>query len=356
MALVAPAPSTWLPLSLVPRATIDALGILAAAVALFWLARAEVSAGGVRFLVRSVAWMGLVAGLVAVFGTLFIHNYKVYGFWDPLNHPAEPVGTMVSRNHFAAWIILALALTTGYLVAHARVHWRSRRARLGHRILSDARAWWLMIAAAVMLGGLFTTQSRGGVIGCAVALAFALILAWQRMGSRGRIGLLAYVVALVLGAAQWARPEVVLGKFSHADSWGGRPGIWRLSYALFTRYWATGTGLGAFDVVMPFYQPAPRLDFINHAHNQYLHFLVEGGVLMAVPMVIAAVAFGIIARRRLRHDHGPLWHVQLGAVAGLLGLAAQSVWETPLLTPAVFFLLAVTAGVAAGSAHSDEAT
>jgi hypothetical protein len=69
-------------------------------------------------------------------------------------------------------------------------------------------------------------------------------------------------------------------------------------------------------------------------------------MLMAVPLVMATGAFLLLAGQRLRHDRSPLAHLRGGAVAGLIGFAVQSIWETPLLTPAVMFLVAVTAGIA----------
>ena len=39
-------------------------------------------------------------------------------------------------------------------------------------------------------------------------------------------------------------------------------------------------------------------------------------------------------------------HIREAALAGIFGLAVQSMWETPLVTPAVLILLAAAAGIA----------
>ena len=96
---------------------------------------------------------------------------------------------------------------------------------------------------------------------------------------------------------------------------------------------------------MPAYQTGSFATLLNHAHNQYLHLLAEGGVLLAVPLVLAALSFALLAWRRLHEDQTASIHVRQGALAGLIGLAVLSVFEVALLTPAVMFLAAVNAGI-----------
>jgi len=106
-----------------------------------------------------------------------------------------------------------------------------------------------------------------------------------------------------------------------------------------------GIGLGAFDVVMPVYQTAAHTILINHAHNQYLHVVAEGGLLVSIPLAVALVAFVVIARRRLRADTTAMVHVRAGAMAGLVGLAVLGLFDVPSLTPAVVLLAAVNAAI-----------
>ena len=66
-------------------------------------------------------------------------------------------------------------------------------------------------------------------------------------------------------------------------------------------------------------------------------------MLIALPLFIAG--FRLFARRHQR-DRGPLVHLREGALAGIIGLMVQSVWETPLVTPAILWLLAAAAALA----------
>lgn len=334
-------------LSLAPGAWLWGIGTLAGALLCFWATRQIAQNRGARFIPRMVAWMGLASALLVVVEPAMFPDGKMYGFWQPVSPMAHPAGPIVSRNHYAAWLLLALPLTAGYLGAHVRTHWGGRRRRV--QLLADARATWLASAAVLMTVAMFVTQSRAGILGLGAAVACGLGLGWRHSGAAGRIAMVLFVALLVSGVFAWARPDKVLTRFDHAiatEGWGGREEIWRESAAIGRRYWRTGIGLGTFDVVMPAYQTVPLTALINHAHNQYLHTFVEGGVLVTLPVSAVMVTFMLAAGRRLREDHTPMIHVRQGALAGIAGLAVQSIWETPLLTPAVLFLLAAAAGLA----------
>jgi putative inorganic carbon (hco3(-)) transporter len=111
-------------------------------------------------------------------------------------------------------------------------------------------------------------------------------------------------------------------------------------------FWLTGVGAGAYQRGMIVYQQSPRVVYFNHAHNEYVQVLAEGGVLLAIPALVIAVAGAWRIRRRLRADRTPIYWVRAGAVSGLIAVAVQSIWETGLRVPANGMLFAVLAAIA----------
>src|SRR5690606_24865693 len=97
----------------------------------------------------------------------------------------------------------------------------------------------------------------------------------------------------------------------------------------------TGTGLGGYKHAMLVYQTGDREAIYAQAHNDYLQVLAEGGAMVAIPAagVVLIVVAGI--RRRLRgvDDDVMTFWMRRGAVAGLVGVAAQSVVEFSLQMP-----------------------
>ena len=109
----------------------------------------------------------------------------------------------------------------------------------------------------------------------------------------------------------------------------------------------TGIGAGAYPRGMLVYQHEARGHFyFNHAHNEYLQFAAEGGVLLGVPIAVALIAGAYEIGRRLRGDDTPIVWLRIGAASGMLAVAVQSVWDTGLRMPANAVLFALIAAVA----------
>jgi O-antigen ligase len=348
------------PISLAPSASLEAMLNLTAAALFYWTIRETSGHTGARILARSLAVMGAIAVLIAVLQPALFPNGKVYGFWSPIYVEARPVGPIISRNHFASWMVLAAPITVGYLLTHARTYWiGATRTRIGVRILTDTRALWVAGCAVLMVTGVMFSQSRAGLTGLAAAAMVGMVGSGRHLGSRGRAGLLA--ASLMLGAAAWLVANPSSGvmqriQTTQNDDWGGRPAIWQATIAMARQYPVTGVGLGAYEGAMPAYQQKPVTILLNHAHSQYLQWWSEGGMigtLIAVVLFIAGVR--LFARRHAR-DRGPLVHLREGALAGMVGLAVQSVWETPLVTPAILWLLAATAALATERPPSHDAS
>lgn len=340
-------PSAWAPLSLVPSLWMFGLGVLLLAISTFWWAREALTSRGMRQLARVVALLGIVSAVLALGQATLFPDGRIYGFWRPIATSAHPMGPIVSRSHFAAWIVVAISITIGYLVAHGRTHWANRRTRLSVIILSDSRALWLLLAVALMVASLLISQSRAGIMGMAVAAVVLLALQRRRRVGVSLIGVGLALAGLAAMVSLWATPAGMVARFERAYSGsdGGRPTIWQTVVPVAQQFPLTGIGLGTFEAVMPAYQPPPRSILINHAHNQYLHMAIEGGVLVALPCALALLAFLRLAWRRATRDDSAMTDLRHGAAAGLAGLATIGLFDVPTLTPAVVTLGAVAAAM-----------
>jgi O-antigen ligase len=288
-------PAAWRPLSLAPGASREALVVLTAAALYYWTVRDSLGNSGARFFARWVALTGSVCVVLAAVSPALFPNGLIYGFWHPLDIHAKPVGPIVSRNHFASWMLIAAPIVGGYLAARAKSHWLASTVKESSvRALKDSRAFVIVGAIALISGGVLISQSRAGLIGFASATFFALVGGWRQFGRRGRLGLVSLVAGLLLGALLISNPAGVVNRLGETtdDGWGGRPMIWRASRALFARFPITGVGYGAYEGAMPLYQPEPRGMLMNHAHNEYLQVAAEGGIpgfLLFVTAIVALV-------------------------------------------------------------------
>ncbi len=342
-----------LPLSIAPQATREALKVAVALVLIFFGARGTFATGGVRSVCRVIAWTGLLMSLLALAQHATSPDL-IYWSWRPMDPGSRPFGPFVNRNHFAGWLLLASAVTGGYLVAHVRSHVDLHRASLRQVILAIGRGHGPELAAAfaVMVATIGATLSRSGLLGLAFGILVAWVVGQGRLGApeRRRIAAGALLVAVVAVAV--ADQERWLDRLEESMvATSGRRAIWRATLPVIRDFHWTGTGAGTYAAAMLVYEPMPRDVFFNQAHNHYLHLAAEGGVLLGGPLVLALVAAGLASRRRLRDDASEMYWIRLGALAGLSGIAVQSVWETSLRMPANAVAAAVLLAILVHAPH-----
>jgi O-antigen ligase len=340
--------------SIRPADTVQALIVLAMALAVFWMARETFRTGGVRTSVRAIAIAGFVVSLVALAQSATARGL-IYWRWRPTYEGPEPFGPFVNRNHFATWAVLAIPVCLGYLAArsYGRDHRdapRPLRTRIAHAI--DARSMWLMASIVALTAALAMTLSRSGIAALGASLAAAWWLTRGRGGRTGRRAAVAAAIAAAGAIAFWNAPALA-GRFARtAVGYADRLIIWRETLPIVRDFWATGTGLGTFESAMAFYQQADRSVFFNQAHSEYLQLAAEGGVLLVAAAAGAMAAFVRLAVRRLREDLTGVFWIRAGAAAALAAAALQSVWENGLRIPANALLAAILAAIVVHEPHN----
>lgn len=344
--------ATGLPISILPRATLAALGIFAAAVLLFWTCRKICEIGGTGRIVRSIALIGLIASVAAIVQR--VENRELlYGYWRPLDPGARPYGPFVNRNHFATWAIMACPLIFGYLLARAPAARASQR--ISQRIVSAAKQLgsirvWLAAAVCLMTLAVLISASRSGVIGLMCAFAMSAWLSSKRQLPQTRRWTILQAVLLVLVVVSFANFDSLLSRFDETLATSardrGRTAIWRDTTRLINEFRWTGTGAGTFGAAIVPYQTTEPGYTIGQAHNQYLQIAAEGGFMISAPAVLALTFFLILFRRRLAEADESDYLIRVGAGAGMAGVVLQSLWETGLRMPANAMLFAVLAAIA----------
>jgi hypothetical protein len=338
-----------LPLSTDLASSFRALSVAAGALLVFVLARRVFLGGGVRIAARGIATIGLVLAAECLAQDATAHGL-IYWRWYP-GDGAPPFGPFLNRNHFATWVVIAMPLCLGYLVAHTSVH--HRRETLGttwqKRLIGalDARALWLAASICLMLVGLVACLSRSGLIGLVSALLLGAYLRGRRAGpGAGTWGVGAVVVALGAAAFRGNFGQIYERFGAAGAAAADRMNIWRATAEVAGDFWLTGTGAGTLPTVMLVYQRTPSLFRINSAHNHYLQVAAEGGLLIGIPVVVALALFVRASRDALVRDDSGMYFLRAGALSGLFGVAVQSIWEVGLTTPANAVLAALAAAIA----------
>jgi O-antigen ligase len=343
------------PVSLDPASTAWALAFGVALLLIFWSARAIFARGGsLRLVCRWTGWFGLALAAV-MFVQRAVTPGLIYGFWRPITRTPRPapLGPFVNRNDIATWLMMACPLVFGYAIM--RLDSRSH----GHgapdiESLADARTLWLGMSVCLMMAALLASLSRSGLFGGAAAVLVFTALARRRFSERKLGWVLVATVGLTVIAMTYANLSALMERIDNTlpSNLGGRLAVWRETWPMARDFPLTGIGVGAFERGMTVYQQSTRLIFFNHAHDEYLQLLVEGGLLLAVPAGLAILAGWWGVRQRINADRTPVFWIRVGAASGLAAVAAQSVWDTGLRMPASAVLFAVAAAAALHEAET----
>jgi len=124
--------------------------------------------------------------------------------------------------------------------------------------------------------------------------------------------------------------------------------VWRDAWDVIQAFPLSGTGLNTFGDSMLFYQERNAGFHMAQAHNDYVQLAAEGGLLVVVPAVVAAVllARAIAANLRAARPESRGFWIRAGAAIGLAAIAIQEVAEFSLQIPVNALLFATLVSVA----------
>ena len=216
--------------------------------------------------------------------------------------------------------------------------------------------------AAVMVGTIFLSGSRGGMLAIfAEVMILAVLLIKQKRGLRTAVGIGVFLVIVVsllvwVGGGELSRRIGTVGTY-HSDISGDvRTYINRDGFRMFLKRPVLGWGLGAFPVVYPQFRTFYTNFFVNEAHNDYLQLLVEMGLLGFLTMVWFLVTLYARAVKKLGNWSSDIsGAVALAGLLGLSGILVHSAVDFNLHIPANAALFYVLCTIAAAPAFAQPA-
>jgi O-antigen ligase len=345
------------PVSLHPEATRRWLAFATGVVA---LALAAAPALRHRHLLLRAS-IAVVAGAVLVsvygFAARVAFGDRLFGTWTVPT--VAPFGPFVSKNHFAGYVELAALLAVGLATGLAD---EARHGKGWLDWIESRRAKWVVLAwgaAAVLVLAVPVSLSRGGVVSLAVGLSFFVLLrAWSRnrkgLSVRGLAVLLAGLAAgagaLVAVLPAESRDRVLtLAGITTDQSGAYRLALWGDTLRLAAASPAVGSGFGAYEDAIPRFKTTAGDFRVQHAENDHLEFLAEGGLLgtlLGGAAVLIVFLRGLLSLREGGHRLAQA--LLAGSLAGLAALYVHSAFDFNLRIPsnALMATLLVALGIA----------
>lgn len=307
----------------------------------------------VLILIDSAIRLRRLAFFITVFGAIYaffailqsvLSPTAIYGL---LERPL-PFGSFVSRNNYAGWMEMAIAIPLGMLFSGS--------------IAQDKRL--IFLTAVVLMGvSVVLSGSRGGLIALVLQIGFLVFITYSRRdrGSRFlKLGLGAgLLVAIVLGTA-FVGGENALTRIhdgqTTAEGVVTRPQIWKVTLKMTAANMPFGVGLGAYGVAYTKYDEASGFERVEQAHNDYLQVVSDGGIVGAILGLAFLFLVLKLGWKGVRISDPERRGIAVGCFAGIVGILIHSLFDFVLHTTAISLLFLTLIGmlVAAGSNFSGD--
>jgi len=249
-------------------------------------------------------------------------------------------GPYVNHNHYAG--LMELLVPIPLVLSLTRLAGEKERLAAG-------------VAAAIMVGTIFLSGSRGGMLAIFVELVvFVVVLLRQKKKIRIAVSAVAFAVVLVtlltwLGGKELTSRVSSISTETRTEISGGmRLSIDRDAFRMFRNKPVLGWGLGAFPVVYPQFRSFYTNFFVNEAHNDYLQLLCEMGLLGFGTTVWFLIVLYRQALGKIRNWMSEVsGAVTLACTLGFTGILVHSLFDFNLQIPANAALFYVLCTIAA---------
>lgn len=326
----------WRPISVSPAGTVNALGALIIPVTVLFLA---------ANLDSEQHWKVLLTLLCLVFAGSFLALLQFSGanYDNPLiNYRTGVVaGNFSNRNHFALFAAIGclLAPIWGY---------RSNHVGRIRSLLPIAVVPFLVMV-------ILATGSRAGIVLGLIGTAGGFFIVrrnvveklramprWLSIGMvAGTLFALALAVFLSVIYGRAYSVDRILGVQEIADL---RTRALPYVMEAVRTYFPVGAGFGTFDPVYRIVEPDELLQvaYFNHAHNDFLEILLDGGLFAAIVLALALAWWLRASIAAWRRGEGDGSLPQAASIIILMVLLA-SVIDYPARTPMIMAVLTLAA-------------
>jgi O-antigen ligase len=307
-----------------------------------------------RYQIMRILWVLMGMGIFqALYGMFEIYNKNPrILFYKKIYNLDSVTGTFVNRNHFSGYLEMIVPLAIGLIIARIdpfalkSLSWREKFLRLSEKGLSLNIL--ISIGVVLMAVAIIFSQSRSGIF----VLVFMFILffgltaiyydiySFQLKRIKKFLAVSFFVVILI---------SLYVGINSALDRFAldqilqeSRPTYWAKTIDIFSSSPLFGTGLGTFGAIYPPMGSETGPMTLVHAHNDYLEYLSELGLvgfsLLFGGIFFMAIQSFLVWRKR---KHFEVRGLALGGLIAIICILVHSLTDFNLHIPANMVLFSV---------------
>jgi len=275
--------------------------------------------------IRIISLFGFFLGLFSIIQHA-TWNGRIYWFRE-LTQGGTPFGPFVNRNHFAGLMGMIVPLSLGLTF--------SERNR-------EKKALQIFISVIMSLA-LFLSLSRGGIISFFGGLfIFSIVILTLKRGSSYRrlLPIFIFLAILVIYLLYLGITPIVERFYKTDVTSEQRLSAWQASLSIISDFPIFGSGMGTFQYIFKKYKPDGLYAYWDHAHNDYIEQLVEGGILGFI-LIAAFLFFVIRGLFRIDIKKNDLY-LRAGIISSITAMMTHSFFDFNLHIPSnaiVFFMI-----------------
>ncbi len=273
---------------------------------------------------------------------LLIH-FKIYLFptWKYINMFQRGIlsSTFANHNHFAGWLEMSILFYISLFFIKTR---------------SKPVIVFMLFLMVIMVVTMVLTLSRGGWIALCSGGMFILTVAGfnKRFSLSKRMLFFITSVGVFLMLAALGSTSVIERGMTMAAHQGdlipGRKIMWKGAMDMIGSFPLTGVGPGNYSTAAALFNPPGMNILYSDAHNDYLQFASEAGILIIPIMLWMIVSLFSHGFKKLQHPSRQTRWITLASMAGVVAIMVHSISDFNLQFPSnALFFTALAAQVAA---------
>jgi len=272
---------------------------------------------------------------LAIFAILQKATWNGKLYWLREITVGNPFGPFVNRNHYAGLISMLIPLSLG--LAFTR---KEKEKQLLYGFFG-----------LIMAVSLFLSLSRAGIISFFAGITiFAVFLSWDKFRGKKRWVLLSFFIFTLFLYLFYLGIDPIIDRFYETDlTREARFTVWSGTLNAFKDFYLTGSGLGTFINIFPLYPPKDMGVIYAHAHNDYLEFILETGIIGTVLLLLFIFFFiRCMAKGKWWWETGI---IRMSILSSITTMVIHSIFDFNLHIPSNALMFSAICGMAVAASR-----